>query len=60
MKTILFTATALSLTGAAMANGSEWSALDREVETLASSLVDNHEGINFSGYADIWYVNASD
>ena len=60
MKTILFTATALSLTGAAMANGSEWSALDREVETLASSLVDNHEGMSFSGYADIWYTNDSD
>ena len=60
MKTILFTATALGLTGAAMANGSEWSALDREVETLASSLVDNHEGMSFSGYADIWYVNNSD
>ena len=49
MKTILFTATALSLTGAALANGNEWSALDREVETLASSLVDNHEGMSFSG-----------
>ncbi len=60
MKTILFTATALSLTGAALANGNEWSALDREVETLASSLVDNHEGMSFSGYADIWYVNNSD
>jgi hypothetical protein len=60
MKTILFTATALGLTGAAMANGSEWSALDREVETLASSLVDNHEGMSFSGYADIWYNHVSD
>jgi len=60
MKTILFSAAALSFTGAAMANGGEWSALDREVETLASSLVDNHEGIAFSGYADIWYVNNSD
>jgi hypothetical protein len=43
-----------------MANGSEWSALDREVETLASSLVDNHEGMSFSGYADIWYNHVSD
>jgi hypothetical protein len=60
MKTILFSAAALSFTGAALANGGEWSALDREVETLASSLVDNHEGIAFSGYADIWYVNNSD
>jgi hypothetical protein len=60
MKTILFTATALSLTGAALANGNEWSALDREVETLASSLVDNHEGMSFSGYADIWYLNNGD
>jgi len=60
MKTILFTATALSLTGAALANGNEWSALDREVETLASSLVDNHEGMSFSGYADIWYNHVSD
>lgn len=60
MKTILFSAAALSFTGAALANGGEWSALDREVETLASSLVDNHEGISFTGYADIWYVNNSD
>jgi hypothetical protein len=60
MKTILFSAAALSFTGAALANGGEWSALDREVETLASSLVDNHEGIAFSGYADIYYNNESD
>jgi pheromone shutdown protein TraB len=60
MKTILFTATALSLTGAALANGNEWSALDREVEALASSLVDNHDGIQISGYADIWYRNQAD
>jgi hypothetical protein len=60
MKTILFSAAALSFTGAALANGGEWSALDREVETLASSLVDNHEGIAFSGYADIWYLNSGD
>ena len=56
MKTFLFSVTAISLTGAALANGNEWSALDREVETLASSLVDNHEGITIGGYVDIWYA----
>jgi hypothetical protein len=59
MKTILFSAAALSFTGAAMANGGEWSALDREVETLTSSLAQG-EGIAFSGYADIWYNHVSD
>jgi hypothetical protein len=58
MKTILFSAAALSFTGAALANGGEWSALAREVETLASSRVANPAGINFSGYADIWYQNS--
>jgi hypothetical protein len=60
MKTILFSAAALSFTGAALANGGEWSALDREVEALASSLVDTHDGIQISGYADIWYRNQAD
>jgi hypothetical protein len=59
MKTILFSAAALSFTGAAMANGGEWSALDREVETLTSSLAQG-EGMTFSGYADIWYNHVSD
>lgn len=60
MKKFIFSAAALSLTGAALANGNEWSALDREVEALTSNLVTAREGISFGAYADVWYTNNSD
>lgn len=60
MKTIIFCATALTMTGATMAAGSDWTALDREVEALSSSLSPQGGGVAIGGYLDLGYTNNSD
>ncbi|HIL38082.1 MAG TPA: hypothetical protein EYG26_11450, partial [Planctomycetes bacterium] len=60
MKTIIFCATALTMTGATMAAGSDWTALDREVEALSSSLAPQGGGVAIGGYINIFYANSSD
>ena len=60
MKTIIFCATALTMTGATLAAGSDWTALDREVEALSSSLAPQGGGVAIGGYLDLLYTNNSD
>lgn len=60
MKTIIFCATALTMTGATLAAGSDWTALDREVEALSSSLAPQGGGVAIGGYIDLLYTNNSD
>lgn len=60
MKTIIFCATALTMTGATMAAGSDWTTLDREVEALSSSLSPQGGGVAIGGYLDLGYTNNSD
>jgi hypothetical protein len=60
MKTIIFCATALTMTGATLAAGSDWTALDREVEALSSSLAPQGGGVAIGGYINIFYINSSD
>jgi hypothetical protein len=57
MKTIIFCATALTMTGATMAAGSDWTTLDREVEALSSSLSPQGGGVAISGYLDLGYTS---
>jgi len=60
MKTIIFCATALTMTGATLAAGSDWTALDREVEAQSSSLAPQGGGVAIGGYINIFYGNSSD
>jgi len=43
-----------------MAAGSDWTALDREVEALSSSLAPQGGGVAIGGYIDLGYTNNSD
>jgi hypothetical protein len=60
MKTIIFCATALTMTGATLAAGSDWTALDREVEALSSSLAPQGGGVAIGGYVNFNYNNSDD
>lgn len=56
MKTLILSATALSLTGAASAN--DWSAIDLDLEAMASGLQEGGGGATISGVVDA-YINQS-
>lgn len=61
MKTLIFSAAALTLTSAALAGDNDWSALDLEVEALASSLQgESGGGLTITGFIDAYFNNSGD
>tara|TARA_R110002126_G_scaffold25583_3_gene87464 strand:+ start:10482 stop:11573 length:1092 start_codon:yes stop_codon:yes gene_type:complete len=60
MKTLIYSAAALSLTSFALANDSDWSAFDLEAEALASSLQDDNTTPSITGFIDTYFNNTGD
>jgi len=60
MKTLIYSAAALSLTSFALANDSDWSAYDLEAEALASSLQDDNGGVGITGFIDTYFNHSGD
>ncbi len=61
MKKLVFSAAALTLTGTAVANDSDWAQLDQDIQALSASVQGVEDGgISFGGRIRAIYANASD
>lgn len=61
MKKLVFSAAALTLTGTAVANDSDWAQLDQDIQALSASVQGLESGgITFGGRIRAIYANASD
>lgn len=61
MKKLVFSAAALTLTGTAVANDSDWAQLDQDIQALSASVQGVESGgLTFGGRIRAIYANASD